>query len=204
MTSIRDGRAGLGLGARAPVGPAAVLRRPTAAALCGLAAAALLALAGCTPALEWRELRADGRALVASFPCRPERRARSVALDGASLTVSMLSCSAGGNTYAIAFADVADPAAVTSGLDAWRQAATSNLGGAAPVADLAASAVPGMTPNAKAGRVRIDGRLPDGATVVEQAMFFVHGLRIYQASVLGPTSSDAAATPFFSGLRLVP
>jgi hypothetical protein len=123
----------------------------------------------------------------------------------------MLSCAAEGNTYAIAFADVADPAAVTAVLDAWRKAAASNLGSGvasiddvAPVPALVPLPVPGMTPNVSAGRVHIEGRLPDGAAVVEQAVFFVHGLRIFQASVISPAPVDASLTPFFSALRLVP
>jgi hypothetical protein len=188
MTSIQGERAGLRLGGLAAIGAVAVLS----------------ALSGCAPTLQWRELRADGRALVASFPCRPERRSRSVVVGRESVAVSMLSCAAGGSTYAIAFADVADPGAVSPGLEAWRQGAASNLGVAASAAVAEPMTVPGMTPNAAAGRLRIEGRLPDGAAVVEHAAFFVHGLRIYQASVIGPSPAEAALTPFFSSLKLVP
>ena len=42
-----------------------------------------------------------------------------------------------------------------------------------------------MTPNPAAIRLRVEGRLPDGKAVQEQAVFFVRGLRVYQASVIG-------------------
>ena len=50
-------------------------------------------------------------------------------------------------------------------------------------------------------RVLITGRLPDGAPVQEHAAFFVRGLRVYSASVIGAEPSPTAVEAFFSGLR---
>ena len=163
---------------------------------------ACAALAACSPALEWRDVAVDGRALTASFPCRPQRRSREVALAATRVEMAMVSCVAEGNTFAVAYADVADPASLTGVLGAWRRAAADNLGG--EVGILSPPVVAGMTPNANAGRLRIRGRLPGGGEVVEHASHFVHGLRIYQASVLGSAPADAAVDPFFAGLRLAP
>ena len=76
----------------------------------------------------------------------------------------------------------------------------ANLG--ATRTDLADLQVPGMTPNPQSGRVHLEGRRPDGATLQEQAGFFAKGLRVYQATVLGKKVPLDAADAFFGGLRL--
>jgi len=78
--------------------------------------------------------------------------------------------------------------------------ALRNVGAAAPPA--ASFAVPGMTPNAQAVRIAFDGRLPDGRATRERTVFFVKGMRVYQASVIGAKPSDEAVETFFSGLKL--
>ena len=51
--------------------------------------------------------------------------------------------------------------------------------------------------------VALLGRRPDGSSVRQQAAFFAHGLRIYQASVLGSELPAEATETFFLGLKLV-
>ena len=62
--------------------------------------------------------------------------------------------------------------------------------------------ISGMTPNPQAARVSMTGRLPDGAAVQEQAAFFVKGLRVYQASIIGSTLAPDVTVTFFAGLKL--
>jgi hypothetical protein len=162
-------------------------------------AAPLLLLVACTPALDWREVKADADSLTALFPCRPERRSRQVNLTGNAVRMQMASCAAGGSTYAIAFIDLRDPATVGGALEAFRDAAVANVGGAAP--RVGALGVVGMTPNPQAVRLAITGRLPDGTAVQEYAAFFAKGLRVYQASVIGPAPAADAVETFISGLR---
>lgn len=157
-------------------------------------------LAGCSRSGEWRELRLPDSGIVAMFPCKPDRHARTVPLGGRATRMQMLVCSTDGATFALTFADLADPGAVTPALGELRDAAIANVGGTA-VRD-ESLLVPGMTPNPRAVRIRLDGRRPDGTAVQEQAAFFVHGLRVYQASVLAPTLPEATAQAFIGGLRL--
>jgi hypothetical protein len=167
------------------------------------AAAALLAVSmACSPALDWREVRVDALALTALFPCRPERRARTVPLAGESVRMELVSCVAGGNTYAVAFADVADARKVTAGLGTLRQAAVDNLDGSGK--SVAPFALAGTTANEQSGRLLVSGRLADGTAVQEHAVFFVKGLRIYQASVVGGTAALDAVQTFLDGLKLAP
>jgi hypothetical protein len=164
---------------------------------------ALLALAGCSPTLDWRELRPEGSQARLMFPCRPASHARSVSLAGATVEMSMFACSAGGATYALTVADLGDPALVTPALAELGAALPANVRAAAPAASRPL-AVPGMTPNAQAAHWRVEGRLPDGRAVQEQAALFAHGTRVYQAAVIGPALDAQAVEPFFDALRVGP
>lgn len=160
---------------------------------------ALLA-AGCSPSLDWRETRAEGAGVVALFPCRPDRHARLVVVAGAATRMEMLVCSAGGATFAVSFLDLADPATVTPALAELQAKAVSNIGGLQILST--PTQVSGMTPNAQSAHVAMTGRLPDGAAVQEQAAFFVKGLRVYQASVIGARLAPEVTATFFAGLKL--
>ncbi|HWH81775.1 MAG TPA: hypothetical protein VNU71_06025 [Burkholderiaceae bacterium] len=164
--------------------------------------AVAVVLAGCSPALDWREFVPEGSGLHVTFPCRPDRSARRVALAGATVPMQMLACAAGDATFAVAFADVADPARVADALAELQRAAVGNVGGGAPV--LAPLQIAGMTPNAQTTRLSVDGRLPDGAPVREHAAFFARGLRVYQASVIGAQPAPADVEVFIAGLRFPP
>lgn len=160
----------------------------------------LAGLVACSPALDWREVRADDGALTALFPCRPERRARTVVVADDNVQMEMAVCAASGSTYAVAFIDLHDPAAVTGALEALRRAAVVNLGGGTP--RTVPFALGGMTPNPQAARFVVAGHLPDGAAVQEHAALFVKGLRIYQASVIGKAPTPEAVETFIAGLKL--
>jgi hypothetical protein len=162
--------------------------------------AGLLTIAGCSPPLDWRELRPEGKGLVAMFPCKPDRHARPVMVAGQRVRMEMLVCGADGATFALSFADLPDPAAVSPALSELRAIAAANVAGT--VSESVELQVPGMTPNAQARRVAIVGRLPDGAAVVEQVAVFAKGLRVYQASVIGVTRSADAARIFLASLKL--
>lgn len=161
--------------------------------------AMLAALMGCTPAHDWREVRPEGAA-VAMFPCRPQHHMRTVGLPEFVAPMHLLVCSAGGQTFAMGYLDVASAANVPAALVALRAAAGTNMGAIASAS--APLRVPGMTPSADAVLVSFRGRSPEGAPIESQVGFFTKGLRIYQATIFGaPISSDVAET-FFSGLRL--
>ncbi len=164
-----------------------------------LGLAALFA-AGCSPSLDWRETRLEGTGVVAQFPCRPDRHARSVVIAGAATRMEMLVCTTAGVTFAVSFLDIADPTRVAPALADLRATALSNIEGRQ--VDSAPANVSGMTPNPQAAQVSMAGRLPDGAAVQEQAAFFVKGLRVYQASLIGATLVPEVTAPFFAGLKL--
>jgi hypothetical protein len=165
--------------------------------------AALIALAllcACSPTLDWREVRPEGSGLVALFPCKPSTDARTVTLDGARVRMLLTSCRAGDTTWALAFADVADPSRVASALAELRAASEANFGAKAqPVGPLQ---VNGMTPNPQAQRMRLQGKLPDGQAVTLETGFFSRGARVFQASAMGATLGSESVANFFESLKL--
>ena len=62
------------------------------------ALAAGLALAGCSPAFNWREVRPENTRLQVLLPCKPDKAQKVVPLGGQATTLSMLGCDAGGAT----------------------------------------------------------------------------------------------------------
>ena len=167
------------------------------------AALAVAASAACSPALDWREVRPDGAGgALALFPCKPQSLVRMATLAGGRVQMSLHSCSAGGATYALSFADLAEPSRVTPALAEMRAALAGNVSAAG--VDSAAFQLNGMTPNPQAVRLRLQGRLPDGSAAQEQAVLYAKGTRVYQAAVLGATLRGETADAFFDGLKLPP
>jgi hypothetical protein len=159
-----------------------------------------LLLAACTPELDWREVRPAGTSVQLLMPCKPASHARRVALAGAEVEMTLHACRAADATWAIAHADVADPARVSAALDELARAAQRNLGAATGIAQ--AAAVPGMTPNASARLWRIEGRLSDGRAVTQTVVLFAHATRIVQASVIAERGDAAALATFVESLRV--
>ncbi len=161
---------------------------------------AVLLHAGCAPALNWRDVRAPGSGLLAQLPCKPASQVRSVKLAGAAVSMTVLACDAGGATWSLAWADVAEPAQVGPALAALREAALNNLGaGAATPLPLA---VKGSTQHVQAARVSFSGKLPSGTAVQAQSAVFAKALRVFQASALGAELDAAAAQVYFDALSL--
>ena len=171
---------------------------------CRGAAGAALAVAAvaCSPTFDWREAHPEGSGAAMMFPCRPQQHERKVTLGGAVVAMRLHSCSAGGANFALAALAVPDPARVTPELAALRAQMLANLAGAATAAQPLSLA--GATPNPESARLHIVGKRPDGSRVVADAAFFVKGLTLYQATVLG--SDDApgreAVETFFGAIRL--
>ena len=163
--------------------------------------ASLIALccAACSPALDWREFVPEGSGISVTFPCRPDHHARAVVVAGAPVQMEMLVCSAADTTFALSYFDVADPARIAATLAAWRETAVGNVRGREP--QWAPLQIKGMTPNEQALRLSVSGRLPDEAVVQAHAAFFVRGLRVYQATVIGARPAPLAVEVFIGGLK---
>lgn len=174
----------------------------TLRALKATAVAACVGLGGCSPALDWREVRPSGTQLLALFPCKAVGQERRVQLAGQTVLLSLHACAAGGRTWGLAHADVVDPALLRAAMDELRAAAVTNIGAGNPRA--LPFQVPGATPHEASARVVLTGARPDGQAVEMQLAVFAHGTRVFQATVLGPHATGDDAASFFSNLRIEP
>jgi hypothetical protein len=154
----------------------------------------------CTPTYNWRQVALPGGPGHAMFPCRPSQEARTVPLAGRPVSLTILSCRTGETMFALATADVGDPAQVRGALEALKASAAGNIGGMPVPAD--ASAVEGATPNDAAGAYRLQGRLPNGKAVQAQLAVFTQGTRVFQATVFAERLAVEPADTFFGGLSL--
>ncbi|MEO8079046.1 MAG: hypothetical protein ABI641_00855 [Caldimonas sp.] len=171
--------------------------RVTASALMGIAA-----LAGCSPALDWRESRPAAAGVLMMFPCRPETRERQVSLAGRPVRMQVHSCAAADTTFSLGVVDAGGPGEVTPLLAALQAGAAANVGSGTPAPR--SFSAPGATPNPQSGLVHMAGHLPDGRAVILDAAFFVKGMRLYQASVIGEAFPDDASETFFKAIRIAP
>ncbi len=163
--------------------------------------AVLAALAGCSPAHDWREVRSADGAVQALFPCRPQLHERRVTLAGSTVKLSLQACDSGGQTWGLASADLVDPARLAAALDELAASAGANLAAAPRATPLQ---VPGATPHPGSRLVALDGRRPDGQGAQMRLALFTHGTRIFQATVLGPQLPDEAVDTYFDSLRVPP
>lgn len=168
---------------------------------CGRRAAWVLSMSliGCSPTLDWRQVGPEGSDATAIFPCKPTTDARVVNLAGVRVRMVLVACRAGGATWALAFADVADPALVTRALQDLRRTNADNLEGTPSV--IGPMRISGMTPNPHAEHVRMLGRLPGGDPVTLEIGFFARGTRVYQATVMGKALDAETVSGFFEGLK---
>ena len=163
------------------------------------ALAAGLWVTACSPALDWRQVRPEGAAVVALFPCKPERRTRQVVLADQPVALQVLGCTASGTTWGLSSADLGDAARIDAALRALRQARSRNLDGRETAAQ--PLRLDGMSPNAQAVRIRVAGRRPDGSAVTEESALFARGTRVFHAAALGGNPSSEALETFFGNLK---
>ncbi|MEJ6006045.1 hypothetical protein WG899_10845 [Paucibacter sp. AS339] len=153
-----------------------------------------LALAACSPALDWREVRPAGSGILAVFPCKPQINARPATAAEPS-SMGLAECKASDLSFSLAWAELPDPQLVTPALLQMRQSLAGKLH-----AEVAASqpvSVPGMTPNPEAQVQTLVG----GSQQARMAVFS-RGLRVYQVVMLGKKGGEEAWDGFLSSLKL--
>lgn len=158
-----------------------------------------LLLQACSPSLNWRDVRLDQTSLLALFPCKPERAARTVSLGGQTLTLNLLACDAGDAKFALAYADSNAAESTAALLAQWREVTLANMrAGATQDTRVALKGATGST----ATGVLANGVRPDKRAVVLQALWFASGTHIFQASVYSDVARTQVAETYFAGLRL--
>jgi len=166
-----------------------------------MAMALPVALAACSPALDWREAPIERLGLVAMFPCRPVAQSRQIELAGAAVKMEMQACEANGATFAISIVDMKDPAAVGPALSALRDATLGKLASPTVTAAPTGWSLTGATPQPAAGRWQLNSQRQDGSPLSLDTAVFARGTWVVQATVIGAAPDARASTPFFEGLH---
>jgi hypothetical protein len=162
----------------------------------------LALLLGCSPALDWRATPVSGTALTALFPCKPDHFSRRLNLAGQSQLVTLTSCQAAEQTFAVAAVDVQQSLPVETALAALRQSAEQNFGGAAQLHP--PRSVPGADTAGHAQLISAELVRQEGNSLRAQMLFFSHGSWVFQATVMGAPPTAEAVEFFFDNLKLAP
>lgn len=153
-----------------------------------------MGLAGCSPALDWREQRLGGQGLVVLLPCRPQLDERVLPLGGVPVTMRLAACTAGGLTWAAAEVEPAPGQPPAAAMRALHEAAARNVG--AVPSQAAASASDGS------GRWTFTGRRGDGQATAMRLALLARGRSVVQLSVIGtPAPAGDALDTFFGSPR---
>lgn len=181
---------------------------------------ALVSLAACSPAYNWREVRPENSQLVVLFPCKPEKAEKMVPLGGPPTNLTLLGCDAGGATFAVAMADIGDTAKVPAVLGQWQNLTLTNMK-ARPVTAAAAAASVASSPSASgalptqksllkvagadlvspAVLLKARGLRPDGSGVTGHAAYFARGSKVFQVVVYADKLTPEVSDTFFSSLK---
>lgn len=163
----------------------------------------ILTLSACSPALNWRELRAgtDG-ALKILLPCKPDRASRPMPLAGQDVDLHMLGCEADGLLFAVAWADVKDVQHTGPALAQWQAAMLATL--QARVPQVQPFALKGASVQPAAVRVSAGGQHADGRAVQAQGLWFARGSQVFHAVVYGERLGADVSDSFFSGIEFQP
>ncbi|WP_341910133.1 hypothetical protein [Polaromonas sp. YR568] len=161
----------------------------------------LLAVGGCSPAFNWREVRPDATRLALLLPCKPDKAQKQVPLGGQATTLSMQGCDAGDATFAVAVATLPNAAGAAEVLTQWQAATLANMKAAPGSSRTTVLRVSGVNAPAQAVLVSAQGKRPDGATVQGQAAYFADGAQVFQVVMYADKVNAEAAETFFSSLR---
>jgi hypothetical protein len=168
-----------------------------------VAALALTALAGCTPTLNWREVRLDGADLVALLPCKPDKGERAVPLAGKDVVLRMQGCEVGEATFAVSHVAWPDAAQADQALAQWKTATLANMQAIAPQEQ--AFVPPGAMALGNSRRVNANGRRANGEPVTMNAAWFARpragGIDLFHAVLYAQRVDAEASSAFFSGIR---
>jgi len=93
------------------------------------AAAVLVALAACSPELDWREFTSPEGQFTVMLPARPTRESRELVLAGAKVRMQMVTAQVSGTAFGVGYADLPSAADAARTVSEIRDALTRNLGG---------------------------------------------------------------------------
>lgn len=172
-------------------------------------------IAGCSPDYNWRDARSEGVPMQLLMPCKPESALREVPIlgpDKPPTQLHMMSCDAGGVTFALAAAQLPGDTSesvdevVPKGLSAWRAATWHSLrqplvaGAMAPAGwEMHPCTVEGAASPAECWRGPGQNHL--GQALQAQVRWAQGKGWLVQAAVYGAQLPPAVADTYFEALR---
>ena len=186
-----------------PRGPARPSRR---AIVGGVLLAPLAGLGGCSPELDWREVREEEAGLLVTLPARPARMTRRIHLEDVPLDMTMVGAQVREIAYTVGTVTLAGPQSLERALAAMRIAMVRNIGGterASRAVQVARVDPAGQRVGSVTGlEVEAIGRMRDRDAVL-LARFVGIGAQAWQAVVLGAGVDREAAALFLESLKLI-
>ncbi len=161
-----------------------------------LPVALLVALAACSPALNWRQVPLERVTVL--LPCKPDRAQRTMRVGTREVQLSMAGCEAAGALFAVSHIPLADVAATAGLVQDWRTAMLTNVH-AASVAD---NPMPVPTGFTTANRIAVQGQRPDGSPVQGQLVWLVAGSDVFHLAVYGDRLTPELIDTFFSEVKV--
>lgn len=154
----------------------------------------MLIVAGCSPALNWREVRNSDAGYTVLLPAKPTSFERSVDLDGVRVMMNMTAAEANGVSFAVATAVVADEAQRAGALMAMQTAMTRNIQG-----KITEQKTIPLKNGISVIQIRATGKAArNGEPLVLFARFLMHDTRVFQVIALGPKDKlDTEASDTF-------
>ena len=162
------------------------------------AAVALTVLTACNPTFNWRDVRPEGTRLALLLPCKPDKAQRTVPMASQQTEMNLLSCDAGGVTFAVSMADVNDAGKTDAVLAQWQSATLTNIKAGSTITRDAFK-VPGLA--TAAVMVKATGQRANGQAVSSQAAYFAQDSHVFQAVMYADAISPEVADTFFSGFK---
>jgi len=170
-------------------------QRPFCVRLAGALLAAL-ALSGCSPALNWRQVQLQE--LRAQLPCKPDQATRSVRLGKEAVSLEMAGCTADGALFAISRVEVASGA--TEGVMAdWQAQALAAL----QSSDAQPINIPVPVWASAHAALQAQGKSPEGRPVAARLTWLVREGRIYHLAVYAEHLSDSMTQPLLEDLQIL-
>ena len=155
-------------------------------------------LTGCSPALNWREVRHASAPVQVLMPCKPDVAQRNITLHDQATVLHMQACSAQGMDFSFAALPLPQGWLPSAAIQAWQQASLASWG-ASPEA---------VQSRKVAAKLAADGAFTmhlavNGPTRQVHSLWFAHEGWVYQTAVYAPLqdrSVEAVADTYFSGI----
>jgi Mn2+/Fe2+ NRAMP family transporter len=163
---------------------------------------ALLLVAACSPALNWRDVQPDDTALSLLLPCKPDVAQQTVPMGGVPTLLTVRGCDAGGATFAVAVADVGNASALVGALEQWQSVTLISIKAGATNVERLAARVPGAAAVPAPVLVKALGQRPDGSAIHSHALYFAQGTQVFQVLMLASAVPPDAPEMFFSSVKL--